>query len=122
MVVVLVLVVLIVVRQARALQILNLVMIVALVPQKIRGDPITTNHLVIKAIVAALIPAALIRNHLVIKAIVTSHPRQKQRLKQRIIRIMTAMKVTKERRRVPQKEIVITKVEIASLMAIPFFN
>jgi hypothetical protein len=61
-----VLVALIVVRQTRALQILNRVMIVALVPQKIRGDPIT-----------------------------------------------------KERRRAAQ-EIVITKVEIASLMAILF--
>ena len=118
---------LIVVRQTRALQILNLVMIVALVPQKIRRDPITTNHLVIKTIVVVRKirrAAALIRNHLVIKMMVASHrhPPQKQRLKQRIIRIMTAMKVTKQRRRLAQKEVVITKVEIASLMAIPFFN
>ena len=114
--------VLIVVHRARALQNLNLVMIVALVPQKIRGDPTTTNHLVIKMIVAALILAALIRNHLVIKMIVTSHHHQKQCLKQRIIHIMTTMKLTKQRRSLAQKEVVITKVEIASLMAIPFFN
>jgi hypothetical protein len=115
--------VLIVVHRARALQIPNRVMIVTLVPQKIRGAPIP-NHLPIKTIVATPIPAALIRNHLNIKTMVASHrhPPQKQYLNQMTIHIMTAMKVTKERRRLAQKQIVITNVEIASLMAIPFFN
>jgi hypothetical protein len=54
---------------------------------------------------------------------VASHHPQKQNLNQMTIHIMTVMKVTKgRRRRAAQKEIAITKVGIASLTAIPFFN